>query len=413
MSVSSFSPVPVTERADILDAIRGIAILGIFLNNINGFSGYIFLNEEYKKLIPTYAVDNVLSFLQHVFVEGKFYSIFSLLFGIGFSIILTKNAQKGIGSLRIFYRRLLVLMIIGLIHCYFLWDGDILLLYALIGMVLPLFRNCGDKTLLIWALSLIVSPLFIDLIKVLLQWSPGDFILNKAQAIDVKNGIPIDDTYALYLYKEGSGLQEWHRWRESGIFYRYQYILDSNRIPKVLGMFLLGFYAGRKRIYQRLQEYRGLFKKLRLWGFVVGLPASVAMVYFLIDGRNVYKSPYGLLDALFYAISVVPLSLAYVSSMCLFWIKRKEENFLRVFAPAGRMALTNYILQTVAGIIIFYGVGFGLGTRFGPSYIFPIAIGIFILQTVLSTYWLKYFRYGPVEWLWRQLTYGKRLAFRK
>lgn len=404
---------PVTERAAILDAIRGIAILGIFLNNIIGFAGYGFLSEDYKQQIPTYAIDNVLNFLQHVFVEGKFYSIFSLLFGIGFSIIFTKNAQKGNRSLRIFYRRLLVLLIIGFLHCYFLWDGDILLLYALIGLVLPLFRNCSDKTLLVWAFALIISPLFIDLVKLLLLWSPGDFLLIKAQAIDVRNKIPLDDSFALYLYKEGSGMQEWQNWRESGIFYRYQYILDSNRIPKVLGMFLLGLYAGRKSIYQRLQEYQGLFKKLRFWGFLIGLPASIAMVYFLVDGRNIYKSFYGLLDTLFYAISVVPLSLAYLSSICLFWIKRKEKNPFKIFAPVGRMALTNYILQTIFGISIFYGVGFGLGTQVGPSYIFPIAIGIFILQIVFSTYWFKYFRYGPLEWVWRQLTYGKRLPFRK
>jgi uncharacterized protein len=322
-------------------------------------------------------------------------------------------AHKGNRSLRIFYRRLLVLLIIGFLHCYFLWDGDILLLYALIGLVLPLFRNCSDKTLLVWAFALIISPLFIDLVKLLLLWSPGDFLLIKAQAIDVRNKIPLDDSFALYLYKEGSGMQEWQNWRESGIFYRYQYILDSNRIPKVLGMFLLGLYAGRKSIYQRLQEYQGLFKKLRFWGFLIGLPASIAMVYFLVDGRNIYKSFYGLLDTLFYAISVVPLSLAYLSSICLFWIKRKEKNPFKIFAPVGRMALTNYILQTIFGIIIFYGVGFGLGTQVGPAYIFPIAIGIFILQIVFSTYWFKYFRYGPLEWVWRQLTYGKRLPFRK
>ncbi len=174
----------------------------------------------------------------------------------------------------------MALLIIGFLHCYFLWDGDILLLYALIGLVLPLFRNCSDKTLLVWAFALIISPLFIDLVKLLLLWSPGDFLLIKAQAIDVRNKIPLDDSFALYLYKEGSGMQEWQNWRESGIFYRYQYILDSNRIPKVLGMFLLGLYAGRKSIYQRLQENQGLFKKLRFWGFLIGLPASIAMVYF-------------------------------------------------------------------------------------------------------------------------------------
>ncbi len=169
------TPVQQQERAQILDVLRGLAILGIFINNIYGFSGYGNFTDESKQPFSTYPIDKVISFLQIMLVEGKFYSLFSLLFGIGFSIIIIRNEQKGMNAFKVFYRRLAILFLIGAAHIYFLWDGDILLLYAMLGFVLPLFKKCSDRGLLIWAAVLILSPLAIDVIKILLQGNPGDF----------------------------------------------------------------------------------------------------------------------------------------------------------------------------------------------------------------------------------------------
>ncbi len=192
-SIHSTTPVQTADRAQILDVLRGIAILGIFLNNIFGLSGYGFLTEKSKQQFSTYSIDRIIEFLQVVFVEGKFYSLFSLLFGIGFSIILIRTEQKGFNALKVFYRRLAVLFLFGALHIFLLWEGDILLLYALIGFVLPLFRKCSDKALLMWAGVLLLSPIFIDVLKLFLQWSPGDPLFSLAQSIDKHNGVPIDD----------------------------------------------------------------------------------------------------------------------------------------------------------------------------------------------------------------------------
>ncbi len=406
-------PVKDVDRSPILDVLRGIAILGIFINNFYGFSGYGNFTEESKQPFSTYPIDKVISFLQIMFVEGKFYSLFSLLFGIGFSIIIIRNEQKGINAYRVFYRRLAILFLIGAAHIFFLWEGDILLLYAILGFVLPLFRKCSDKGLLIWAAVLILSPLAIDVIKILLQANPGDFLKPIAEGIDKKTGVPIDDGWRTYLFKEGSGWQEWRNYQNSSFIYRYQSLLNNNRFPKVLGMFLIGFYVGRKMMYANLSNYTALLKKLRLWGFVIGLPASFAMAWFEGDGKNVYQSAWGLLDTFFYAIGVVPLSLAYVSAICLFWVKTKGINKLSVFAPVGRMALTNYLLQTIFGVLVFYCVGLGMGQKIGPVYFIPIAIGFYLLQVLFSNIWFNYFQYGPMEWVWRQLTYGKKLKILK
>ncbi|MEO7211445.1 DUF418 domain-containing protein [Mucilaginibacter sp.] len=412
MSQSLSLPVNLSERAGILDALRGFAILGIFLDNVFSFTGYGFFSMAEREALPTFYADGVLGALEMAFVHGKFYSIFSLLFGIGFSIILVRNQQRGINPLKVFYRRLFILLLIGSAHLFLLWEGDILLLYALIGCLLPLFRKCSDKSVLILGVALIASPIVIDVVKVLLNARPFEFINQLGQSIDKSNGLPGNSSLSQYLYRDGAGWKEWRNWQASAWAYRFWYLLTTNRIPKVLGMFLFGLYAGRKMIYANLADYTGMFKKLRKWGFMVGIPGSIAMTLFEFDEKNI-PNAWGLVDSVLYAISVVPLCLAYVSAICLFWIRTKGSNKWQLLAPVGRMALTNYLMQTILSIIIFYGLGFGVAGKIGPAVFFPIAFAIYIGQVIYSNWWFKHFNYGPMEWLWRQLTYGKRLPFRK
>lgn len=406
------APVLQNERADILDVLRGFAILGILLDNVFGFTGYGFYSMEQMKALPTFRSDSILGFLELAFVHGKFYSLFSLLFGIGFTIILSRNEKRGINPVKIFYRRLFILLLIGLAHLMLLWEGDILLLYAMLGFLLPLFRKCSDRTLLVWAVALIFSPLLVDVIKVIFNTHAAGFLENIGQSVDKKNGLPTDETFAKFLYKEGSGWKEWRIWQASGYIYRYSYLIESNRFQKVLGMFLVGMWAGRKMIYTNLQQYTSMFRNLRKWGFIIGIPASIVMAYLEVFGKRP-PDPLGLLHTAAYAISVVPLSMAYVSSVCLIWIRTNGNNKWKWLAPAGRMALSNYLVQTITCITIFYGVGFGVGGNIGPTVFIPIACCIYLCQVIYSNWWFRYFNYGPVEWIWRQLTYGKRLPFRK
>jgi len=408
----SSSPVLQNERADILDILRGVALLGVMLDNLFGFSGWGFLTQVQREALPTWPVDAILGFIELSFINGKFYSLFSLLFGIGFSIILIRNEQKGINPLKILYLRLFILSIIGAGHLLLLWEGDILFLYALIGMLLPLFRKCSDKTLLIWVVVLIASPLLFDAMSVLFQYKNGYFLENMAKVIDKRTGIPVDDSFNQYLYSKSDTWQHWRNWQASGFFYRYSYILDSNRIPKVLGMFLLGFYAGRKMIHVQLENYVSLFKKVSRWGLIVGIPAAIASAGFEFLGKGI-PNAMGLAHTFFYAISVVPLCLAYTSVVCLHWVNKKGNSPLKFLAPLGRMALTNYLMQTIIGITIYYGVGFGLGGNIGPAYFIPIGLCVYALQIAYSNWWFKHFNYGPMEWIWRQLTYGKKLPILK
>ena len=162
LSTNDISPVKTSERYVILDALRGFALLGICMANFPEFSLYTFLSPEAAAAMPTAVADTITRYLLYIFVDGKFYTLFSLLFGIGFSIIIRNAERKGVNGFRIFYRRMGMLLLFGFLHLMFIWSGDILMLYALLGMLLPLSRRVSDKELLGWALFFLSLPIAVD-----------------------------------------------------------------------------------------------------------------------------------------------------------------------------------------------------------------------------------------------------------
>lgn len=410
--MNNVTPVIQQERANILDVLRGIALLGICLANYPAFALYVFQTPETKAAMPSATIDSALEYFHYAFIDGKFYSLFSLLFGIGFSIILNKQTEKRNAPLIIFYWRILLLLFFGLAHALLLWEGDILVLYALLGMLLPFFRNLSDKSLITISVLLVLSPLVFDVVKVLTndRWNLANIFRPLAFSTAEKSGITETNfTNWLVVNKSYSDVMEWNK---SGFFFRWDWLVGTNRLPKVFAMFLLGLYVGRKMIYAKLEENRVLLKKIRNRSLLLGLPATIVHAYLQKDTYYLPNAK-GLLDTLFYALSVIPLSLFYTTFICLLFIKPGWPNKLLIFAPVGRMALTNYIMQTVFGLFIFYGVGLGLGATIGLVYAMSIALAVYILQLIYSNWWFKYFEFGPLEWIWRQLTYGKTLPIRK
>jgi uncharacterized protein len=405
-------PVQATERSDILDILRGFALLGIALANYGNLSQYFFQSQETKQAMSTATIDVWLNGINTIFINGKFYSLFSLLFGVGFAIVFARNTARGQNGVSIFYRRLFILALFGLFHCLLIWDGDILFFYAIVGSLLPLFRNVSDKNLLLITVVLIFSPLLFDILKVVSdgKWSISNLIRGPLKELDQSLGITDENVGAwLQVHSSYSDLLQWN---SSGFLWGWFLRLDSNRIPKVLAMFLIGLYVGRSGLYQNLLGNKSLLRKLQLAGFVIGIPAGIAMLWFEHDNQNLPAAS-GLWDTLMYALNVAPLSMAYAATLSLWYLNPKSKNTLLNLQPLGRMALTNYIMQAVFGVIIFYGIGFGLGASFGPAYYMPIAIGVYCVQLVYSHVWFKYFSYGPMEWIWRQLTYGKRLPLKR
>ena len=390
-------PVNPSQRYVILDVLRGIALLGICLANYPEFSLYTFQERAIVEAMPTAAIDRIWRYFHYIFIDGKFYTIFSILFGIGFSIIISNLAQKGQRGFSVFYRRMAFLALFGILHMLMLWAGDILLLYALIGMTLPLFWKVSNKKLLIISAILLFFPIVADTFKVLTAHHFTLMIpVEKAlQFFNAKNGIN-NDNFSVWLL-EGKTYSDVLKFNLSGFFIRCQEFIEDNRAFKVMGLFLFGLYIGRNRLYARLNDYADILKKIRYYGFIAGLPMSCLFAWNAMNGR-----PLGLIaGSAIYALSVVPVSLAYVSTFCLY-----HDKFVFFVAP-GRMALTNYIAQSAIGMFIFYGIGFELALKYGLVYVEMIAAGVFVLQVLCCNMWLRYFRFGPLERIWRMLTYKK------
>lgn len=405
--INTVSPVKPKERHIILDALRGLALLGICLANYPEFSLYTFLPEQMTAAMPTAGVDTIVKYFQYIFIDGKFYTLFSLLFGIGFSIILSNAAQKNRSGMKIFYRRMGVLFFIGLFHLLFLWAGDILILYAFVGFFLPLFRNVSNKKLLLFSIILLLFPILIDAGVVLFGWNLAALAIHATQYFHNLVGIT-EENFPVWLVESKSYLDVL-KFNLAGSFIRMQEFIDGNRAFKVLGLFLLGLYIGRNRIYADIEGNRRLFKKVMVYGFLIGFPTSLLYAWSAMNGH-----PFGLIaHSLIYAVSVVPFSLAYISAICLWYSKNREHAVFRIFAAPGRMALTNYLMQSVIGMIIFYGIGCGLGAKTGLIYVELIAAVVFCFQISYSYLWLSYNRFGPLEWGWRMLTYGERLKLSK
>lgn len=400
-------PVRSGERYILLDALRGLALFGICLANFQEFSLYSFLKEDAAAGMPTAGIDRIVRYLQYVLIDGKFYTLFSLLFGIGFSIIISNAARKQVNGFPIFYRRMTVLLLIGFVHLMFIWSGDILMLYALLGLILPLFRNMSDKGLLTTAAFFLLLPVVIDGIIGLTGINPSAPVVRIQQYYCARYGIT-DDNFAYWL-RDADNYPDVFRFLIQGAFVRMQEFIDGNRAFKVLGLFLLGFYIGRNRLYAQLDENKKLLRRITAGGFIIGLPLSLLYAW---SGMNAH--PWGMAGhTLLYTVSVFPMGLAYATGFSLCYLHNKNHRVFRLLAAPGRMALTNYIGQSIWGIIIFYGIGFGLGADTGLVYALLIATGVYIIEIAFSHLWLHFCQFGPLEWIWRMLTYGKWLTLKK
>lgn len=395
-------PVRKKERFAILDILRGFALVGIAVANFPEFALFTFLKPDAVAAMPTGEADRWVRFLQYVFVDGKFYTIFSLLFGIGFSIIISNAMRRGASGFRIFYRRMAILLGFGFVHLMFIWSGDILMLYALMGMLLPLFRNCSDRTLLSWAAVLLFVPVIIDFACEFAGVSLSAGVVRLQQHYCAKYGIT-DDNFAYWL-RDADSYGGVFQFLVQGALVRVQEFVDGNRYFKVMGLFLIGFCIGRRRMYAHTVMRRRMLRRVALAGCFAGLPLSVVYAWSAVNGHPWGNAAHSLL----YFVSVYIVGFAYVAAICLVYNRHPRARVFSLFSAPGRMALTNYIGQSVWGMAIYYGIGLGLGASMGLSLVVPVAVGVWLVEALFSLLWLRFFNFGPLEWIWRMLTYGRR-----
>jgi uncharacterized protein len=404
-------PTAESERLDVLDAMRGFALGGIFLLNLAPFSGFAFMTPEMMAASPTAALDLPVAGLTVWLGYGKFYSLFSLLFGIGFSLQLAAAGRRGDARLRLFRRRLLVLLAIGAVHLY-VWEGDILFLYALVGFLLIPFRRMSDTTLLRTAAALIFAPVALEALIVASRGAldPGAPFARAGDAVLVATGFPAGALPFPVL--RDAGWAEYLRFQVSGVFFRYADLLSTGRPFKVLAMFLIGLWVGRSGMLDDVTPWLPTLRRVRTWCFAVGLPAAAIHAMLMLGGTS--SRPWlKVVEAAAYALGVAPLALGYASTFVILWQSEAWRARLGRLAPAGRMALTNYLTHTVVALTIFYGIGFGLMGRLGPVWWPIMVVAMISAQVAFCRWWLTRFSFGPMEWIWRQATYGRRLEIRR
>ena len=398
---------PVKNRIVTLDALRGFALLGIAMANFPEFSLWTFLDGEAQRGMASGGLDTIVRSLQYMLIDGKFYTIFSVLFGIGFYIIISHAMQRGANGFRFFLRRMLWLLAIGVAHLMLLWSGDILALYAAIGLLLPLFRNCEPKTLLRWSAVFFSLPIIIEIWRTLSGIDPSALLYNAWWSVANSYGIT-EENFATWL-RDAKGYDDAHAFLMQGAVERMWEFVSGQRYFKVLALFLLGYYIGRQKIFANLDSNTGLLSKVAKIGFAIGVPLSAVYTWSAMQGQ-----PWSaIFHSAIYTLSVYPLGAAYMAAFCLLYLRHKDGAVWKALAYPGRMALSCYIMQSVIGILLFYGIGFGYGTSVGLTMTGAIAVAVFGVEVACCALWLRWFNFGVLEWIWRMLTYGKWMRLRK
>ncbi len=396
-------PTPSADRKLHLDVLRGFALFGILLVNFEYFSRPIVSIALADEVTPS-GVHALAAFLVQWLAEGKFYSLFSMLFGAGFALMMLRaDADGGSGTGR-YLKRLIGLLGFGLAHALLVWSGDVLLVYALTAFVMLLFfRRTPVRRLWKWALVLIAVPMLVMWIGLAGMTAAGLAPDGGESAIaDIRQAeaeIEAMAAEAARINAVGSyGENVVQRVRD------VEFSLSSFLfwIPPVLGYFLLGRWLLAAGPLDRPTDHAGFFRRWRLLGLATGLPISAYAVWQL-QGLGMFVPTLDLaLGTTAATVGALLLTLGYLS------IVVPNAQRLAFLAPAGRMALTNYLCQSLVWTLVFYGYGLGLWGQVPRAAMVLLAVVFFALQLAVSRWWLARFRFGPAEWLWRTWTYGHR-----
>lgn len=408
---SIVSPVKQANRIVLLDGVRGLAIFGILMVNLPLM--YMPANSfMLGSLSEGFTLNALSEWLVKFFFEGKFYVIFSLLFGYGFWLFLNKKVDEGKSPVPAFRRRVLFLFLFGALHVILLWAGDILIYYALFGFVLLLFRRVSNRGLIKWAIWLAMIPTIIAGFSYLMV---GLASLDPETAISLKKSfatgaeqmkLTIGSFASTYTYGSFAEivlvrLTE-YRMLLPGVFVFY---------PVVLSMILTGVWVARRNLIANYNEHIPFFKKVFWWGLSVGVVSNTFYAISHWHSSPLIPDLWLIINAASHTIGGISLGFFYIATMVLLYAKGKKW-FVDILAPVGRMALTNYLMHSIIAAVLFHSYGFGL---FGQIELWQgvlIAIVVFALQIPLSAFWLTRFRFGPFEWLWRSLTYLKFQPFK-
>ena len=381
---------PVASRIEVVDALRGFALLGIVIANVP----YPFVQGpelgSRQMVIGTLTVNDFLQIVLYLFVNTKFLAIFSMLFGFGFYIQLSRARAKGVRFNAYFLRRMFLLLVIGCIHAYLIWYGDIIRDYAICGMILLLFSNWSDKKVL--HMGILMCVLGTGAVYIL----NGVFEMNSNYNYDpaIAHTLEYNTSYLAYLEANFT------------IDPFVNFLHDSPlTLIFAFGCMLIGFWLGKIGIFSHTEKHGRLMKKWIWVGCTAGINASL-IFWMVTTGRVELNMPIIWLVFLI-IVGMMMQSLAYIALFIKGYSLPRVNKFLRLFIPVGRMALSNYILQSVFYTIVMFHwfPGLRLFGKLTLAETYFVAVAIFAVQTLLSHLWMKRYAQGPIEYIWRRLSY--------
>jgi uncharacterized protein len=422
-SYDRIAPVTSEDRIALLDALRGLALFSIAI---------VHFGEQYLGAMPPpghmsytgqHAIDKILEAFLFIFIRGKGFSLFSFLFGVSFALQMQRAERKWGRDFRPrFAWRLMVLAAIGGLHSL-VYAGDILMIYALLGMPLLLFYHVRDRWLWVIAIVLLVgAPRLFAQVTVPRPdeaarrgWVRHNEDIATRHWEAAKHG-----PFSALVANNATEMVRPRLWFQFGPFSRgYQ----------TFALFLLGLWAGRRRILENVTPHLARFRKAFWWTFAPGLVLPV--IAFLVASAVIASGKAGgsggdsqggmpdlrswgfVLGLCAYDVWNFAMTMFYVAAFVLLFQRPSPQRLLRRLVPVGRMALTSYLLQTIAGAFMFFSVGLGLLGDVGDRVTVPVGALVFVALAWVSRVWLTRFAYGPVEWIWRSTTFLRVQPFRK
>ena len=396
------SEITTNKRLDVVDALRGFAIMGIVI--VHFAEQYLggptpADHQNYTQHIPA---DNVVETFINIVLRGKFFMLFSFLFGLSFTLQMDNAAKRGVNFSGRFLWRLIILFAIGTVHHLF-YRGDILTIYAILGLPLVLFYKVPNTWVMVVAtlLMLGIARFFLPI---------PDFKNEQAASEQA------EQVYWKAL-KSGSLKEVFYQNATRGAAFKTEVQINFfGRAYQTFALFLLGLMAGRTRFFDNLDEKTPQFRRALWWcvGIQVGLIGIMALLFGVFHLDKVNEKAATFIGIGTYDVSNLLQTGMYIFGFLLLFERKAwwRRQILKL-APYGRMALTNYVMQTLIGTMLFFGFGFGLLGDIGATATVAIAIIVFIAQRYFSKWWLSRFKFGPLEWLWRSVTFLEIQLFKK
>ena len=397
------SPAPIDPRRRIeaIDMVRGFALFGVLLVNMFNFGT--------DPLVWNEPIDEIAWSVKRFFFETKSWRLFSFLFGFGFALQLIRAEERGSKFAPVYIRRLIILFVIGAAHAL-IYHGDILMLYAELGLLLVLFRKVPPKLLLILSVCLLaVFPIGRAATSLL---EPTQTTLTTDYSVRLEEATArIEERRRTHVYAVGSMREVMAV--NAHLANPFSIPLDPESSLAIFAMFLLGLYVGRRRIFHDIPKHMQLIRRVFWWGLPIGLVCMGAeRILNATTGYEVFDEQQATMllqlfgDVLF-AYGSTLLALGYAAGITLLAQHHRGRRLLAPLGATGRLALTVYLSGSIMTGMLLYGYAFGNAFWLGPAAVTGYAVLFFAIQIVFCVWWANRFRFGPMEWLWRALTYLK------